>query len=207
MSKIDFKKTMKEFYAPKSLEFELANVPEMSFLMIDGKGTPGSSAEYIETLETLYPVAYKTKFISKKALDKDYVVPSLEGLWWAEDMSYYTHNLDKSKWLWTMMIMQPDWITDDIIDDAKQQAAKICSSELLSKMRFERFKEGMSLQCLHIGSYDDEAPTLAKLHNKIMPEQGYDYNGKHHEIYLSDPRRVAPEKLKTILRQPVKKKV
>ena len=206
MDKVDFKKTMKEFYAPKSPEFVLVDVPEMSFLMIDGKGDPNSSMEYKEALETLYPVAYKTKFISKKTLEKDYVVPSLEGLWWADDMSSFTENLDKSQWSWTMMIMQPEWITAEIISDAKQQAAKKCSSEALSKLRFERFKEGLSLQCLHIGSYDDEAPTLAKLHGEIMPEQSYDFNGRHHEIYLSDPRRVAPEKLKTILRQPVSKK-
>ena len=203
--KTDFKKTMKEFYAPKSQEFVLVDVPEMSFLMIDGKGDPNSSKEYKITLETLYPVAYKTKFISKKMLEKDYVVPSLEGLWWADDMSTFTENLDKSQWSWTMMIMQPDWITADIIEDAKQQVVKKCSSAALSNLRFERFKEGMSLQCLHIGSYDNEAPTLSKLHNETMPEHGYEFNGKHHEIYLSDPRRVAAEKLKTILRQPVKK--
>ncbi len=204
--KTDFKKTMKEFYAPKSKEFVLVDVPEMSFLMIDGKGNPNSSKEYTIALETLYPVAYKAKFISKKTLEKDHVVPSLEGLWWAEDMSAFTENLDKSRWSWTMMIMQPEWITANIINDAKHQVANKCSSEALDKLRFERFKEGLSLQCLHIGSYDNEAPALAKLHGEIMPEQGYEFNGIHHEIYLSDPRRVAPEKLNTILRQPVSKK-
>ena len=203
--KTDFKKTMKEFYAPKSKEFILVDVPEMSFLMIDGKGDPNSSPEYLTALQTLYPVAYKTKFISKKALEKDYVVPALEGLWWADDMLTFAENLDKSQWLWTMMIMQPEWITKEIISDAKQQVAKKCSPEALSKLRFERYDEGISLQCLHIGPYDDEAPLLTKLHTEIMPDSGYDFNGKHHEIYLNDPRRVAHEKLKTILRQPVRK--
>ena len=204
--KTDFKKSMKELYAPKSKEFTLVDVPKMSFLMIDGKGDPGSAPEYTEALQTLYPVAYKAKFIAKNTLDKDYVVPSLEGLWWAEDMASYTENYDRSKWLWTMMIMQPDWITSAIVDEARNLAAKKCSGECLEKLRFESFSEGQALQCLHIGSYADEAPTLARLHDEIMPDGGYDYNGKHHEIYLSDPRRVAPEKLKTILRQPVKMK-
>jgi hypothetical protein len=202
--KTDFKKTMPEFYAPKSKEFTLVDVPEMSFLMIDGKGDPNTSLAYRDALETLYPVAYKTKFISKKQLDNDYVVPSLEGLWWAKDMSSFGENLDKSQWSWTMMIMQPEWITAEILEEAKGQVAKKCSAELLSKLRFEKYAEGLSLQCMHIGSYDDEAPKLHHLHHQLMPEQGFDFNGKHHEIYLNDPRRTAPEKLKTILRQPVK---
>jgi hypothetical protein len=202
--KTDFKKTIPEFYAPKSKEFTLVDVPEMSFLMIDGKGDPNTSLAYRDALETLYPVAYKTKFISKKQLDNDYVVPSLEGLWWAKDMSSFGENLDKSQWSWTMMIMQPEWITAEILEEAKGQVAKKCSAELLSKLRFEKYAEGLSLQCMHIGSYDDEAPKLHHLHHQLMPEQGFDFNGKHHEIYLNDPRRTAPEKLKTILRQPVK---
>lgn len=203
--KIDFKKTMPEFYAPKSREFIAVDVPEINFLMINGKGDPNSSQAYKDALETLYPVAYKLKFISKKQLDKDYVVPSLEGLWWAEDMSSFGENLDKSQWSWTMMIMQPEWITMDMIGDAKGQLVKKCSEELLSKLRFEKYAEGLALQCLHIGSYDDEAPKLHHLHHVLMPEQGYNFNGHHHEIYLNDPRRTAPEKLKTILRQPVKR--
>ena len=103
------------------------------------------------------------------------------------------------------MIMQPEWVTAALIDEAKAAAAKKCSQENLDKIRFERFHDGQSLQCLHVGSYADEAPTLARLHNEIMPERRFEFNGKHHEIYLSDPRRVAPEKLKTVLRQPVKK--
>jgi len=204
--KTDFKKTLPKLYGEKSKEFKLADVPEMSFLMINGKGDPGSVPEYQQALEALYPVAYKAKFISKKTLDKDYVVPTLEGLWWAEDMTVFTESLDKSQWLWTMMIMQPDWITAEIIEEAKVQATKKDLLPALEKLRFKKFGEGLSLQCLHVGSYADEAPTLARLHNEIMPEMGYDFNGHHHEIYLSDPRRVVPEKLKTILRQPVRKK-
>ena len=204
--KIDFKKTLSNLYGEKSKEFTLVDVPEMQFLMIDGKGDPGSAPEYQQALETLYPVAYKAKFISKKSMNKDYVVPSLEGLWWAEDMTAFATGLDKSRWLWTMMIMQPDWITADIIEEAKVQVAKKGPLPGLEKLRFEKFTEGKSLQCLHIGSYADEAPTLARLHNEIMPEMGYDFNGHHHEIYLNDPRKTAPEKLKTILRQPVRKK-
>ncbi len=203
--KTDFKKSMREFYAPKSTEFHLVDVPEMQFLKIDGSGDPNLSPEYRKAVETLYPVAYKTKFISKKELDKDYVVPSLEGLWWADDMSTFTDNLDKSQWSWTMMIMQPEWITADMIEEAKALVIKKCPPGGLAKLRFEKYTEGQSLQCLHVGSYDDEAPVLARLHNELMPEKGLTFNGRHHEIYLSDPRKVTPEKLKTILRQPVKK--
>jgi len=203
--KTDFKKTLPELYAPKSKDYIAVEVPEMSFLMIDGQGDPNSSPAYNEALEALYAVSYKAKFASKKQLNKDYVVPPLEGLWWAEDMSTFTENLDKSLWSWTMMIMQPEWVTAKVIENARRQAAKKCSAESLAKLRHEKYAEGLSLQCLHIGSYDDEAPKLHHLHHTFMPEQGFEFNGKHHEIYLSDPRRVAPEKLKTILRQPVKR--
>lgn len=204
MTKIDFKKTMKEFYNPPK-KFGVVDLPEMLFLMIDGHGDPNTAQEYQDALEALYAVAYKMKFISKKTLEKDYVVPLLEGLWWAEDMDTFITR-DKSAWDWTMMIMVPDWITAEIFNDALEQVRKKKNPTSLDKVRLESYHEGLSVQIMHIGSYDDEGPVLAQIHNKFIPENGYVENGKHHEIYLSDPRRVASEKLKTVLRQPVREK-
>jgi len=204
MAKIDFKKELKSFYGTTAKNFEIIDVPEMSFLMIDGHGNPNTALEYQAALEALYGVAYKVKFMSKKDLGRDYVVPPLEGLWWAKDMTAFTRG-NKDDWDWTMMIMQPDWISTEMFDQAFSQVQKAKNPVALSKLRLEHYHEGLSVQILHKGSYDDEAPTIARLHHEFMPDHNLAEAGKHHEIYLSDPRRVAPEKLKTILRQPVKK--
>ncbi len=204
MDKIDFKKTEKELYRPTHKKFTILEVPTMQFLMVDGHGTPGNIA-YQEALAALYAVSYKVKFASKNKLGKDYTVLPLEGLWWAEDMSTFTDNRDKSQWDWTMMIRQPDWIIRELVDEQTAVVAKQKELPALEKLRFVTYEEGLSVQIMHIGSYDDEGPTLAKLHHQFMPENNLTFNGKHHEIYLNDPRRVAPEKMKTILRQPVKK--
>jgi hypothetical protein len=205
MSKIDFKKELKHLYRPSSREFVVVDVAPMNFLMIDGHGDPNTAQEYQDAVEALYAVAYKLKFTSKKELGKDYVVPPLEGLWWAEDMEAFTAARDKSAWDWTMMIMQPEWITQEMVEEAVKQVEKKKGLPALSKLRLETYYEGLAVQILHIGSYDDEGPTIAKMHHKFMPENGYEPAGKHHEIYLSDPRKVAPEKLKTVLWQPVRK--
>jgi len=205
MTKMDFKKELKHLYQPSGKDFGLVEVPTMQFLMIDGKGDPNTALEYQQALEALYAVAYKLKFTSKQQLGKDYVVPPLEGLWWAEDMEAFTSMRDKDQWFWTMMIMTPEWITADLFQETLAVVGKGKEPPAsLSKLRLETYYEGLSAQILHIGSYDDEAPTLARLHHEWMPAHGYTFNGKHHEIYLSDPRRVAPEKLKTVLRQPIK---
>jgi hypothetical protein len=203
MSKVDFKRTHKELYAPPKA-FVLVEVPEMEFLMVDGHGDPNVAQEYEDAVEALYALAYKTKFISKQQLEQDYVVPPLEGLWWAEDMASFSAARDKSQWDWTMMIMTPAWITAEILADARQQVRKSKDPVALDQVRLESYHEGLSVQIMHVGSYDDEGPTLLKLHEEFLPENGLVENGKHHEIYLGDPRRVAPEKLKTILRQPVR---
>jgi len=204
MSKIDFKKELKHLYRPSAKEFVVVDVLPMKFLMVDGHGDPNTAQEYQDAVEALYAVSYKLKFVSKKELGKDYVVPPLEGLWWAEDMEAFTAARDKSAWDWTMMIMQPEWITHEMVEEAVKQVEKK-GLPALSKLRLETYHEGLSVQILHIGSYDDEGPTIARLHNEFMPENGYEEAGKHHEIYLSDPRKVAPGKLKTVLRQPVRK--
>jgi hypothetical protein len=204
MSKVDFKKAYRELYSPPK-KFVIVDVPEMQFLMVDGHGDPNVSQEYQAAVEALYAVAYKIKFISKKQLGRDYVVPPLEGLWWAEDMDAFTLSRDKSQWDWTMMIMTPGWITAEQFADALDLVRKGKNPAALDKVRLESYHEGLAIQIMHIGSYDDEGPTLMEMHREFIPGNGYVENGKHHEIYLNDPRRVAAEKLKTVLRQPIKK--
>jgi hypothetical protein len=204
MTKVDFKKTLKHLYAPGKKEFELIDVPEMQFLMVDGHGDPNTAAAYQKAVEALYAVAYKIKFISKKELEADYTVPPLEGLWWAMDMSTFVSR-EKSAWDWTMMIMTPDWISAEVFNRAVEAARKSKDPEALDLVRLETYVEGLSAQIMHLGSYDDEGPVIARLHNEFLPANQLVENGKHHEIYLGDPRRTAPEKLKTVLRQPVRK--
>ena len=203
MDKVDFKKEWKYLYRPSAEEFTVVDVPELSFLMVNGHGDPNTAPAYQEALEALYAVAYKVKFLSKRQLEKDYVVPPLEGLWWAEDMESFTSQRDKNQWYWTMMIMQPEWISPAMVEEGMGQAAQKKDLPALDKLRLESYHEGLSVQILHIGSYDDEGPTLHRLHEEFIPQHGYEMRGKHHEIYVSDVRRVAPEKLKTVLRQPV----
>jgi len=204
MVKVDFKRELKELYNPPKKDFTVIDVPSMQFLMVDGHGDPNTAPMYKDALTALYAVAYKVKFNSKKA-GMDYVVPPLEGLWWAEAMELFSTQRDKDTWNWTMMIMQPAWITQVMVEQAVEE---LQGKDLpaLSLLRLERYSEGLSAQILHIGSYDDEGPVLLRLHHSWIPENGFVENGKHHEIYLSDPRRTAPEKLKTVLRQPIKKR-
>ena len=203
MEKIDFKKVLKHLYSPSKSRFHIIDVPEMQFLMVDGHGDPNTAQEYQDAVEALYAIAYKMKFLSKVELERDYVVPPLEGLWWADDMEAFTTKRDKSAWDWTMMIMQPDWITQSAYTQAREAVSRQKDLPALQKLRMENYHEALCVQILHIGSYEDEAPTLHKMHTEFIPQNGLEMQGKHHEIYLSDPRRVAPEKLKTILRQPV----
>jgi hypothetical protein len=202
MDKIDVKQTLSYLYAPKNKDWEFVDVPTMNFLMIDGEGNPNTAQSYVEAVEALFSVSYTVKFMSKRQLEKDYVVGSLEGLWHADDPSVFVKR-DKDAYKWIMMIMQPDWITVDMINEAIEAAGKKKILPGLSKIRFEPYSEGKCLQLLHIGSYDDEAPKLAYLHDEYMPGHSLQFNGHHHEIYIGDPRKSAPEKLKTILRQPV----
>jgi hypothetical protein len=202
-SVLDYKKELKHLYQPSAKKFQVVDVPAMNFLMIDGHGDPNTAQAYQDAVEALYGVAYKLKFTSKKEEGVDYVVPPLEGLWWAGGMETFTSQRDKSAWDWTMMIMQPEWITPAMVEEAVEQVEKAKGLPALSELRLETYHEGLVAQILHIGSYDDEGPTIANMHAYAV-ENGYDLAGKHHEIYLSDPRRVAPEKLKTVLRQPIR---
>jgi hypothetical protein len=202
-AKIDFKKTMKDLYQPNAKEPVLIDVPEMQFLMIDGIGSPGEAQEYFDAIGALYPVAFKIKFMSK-GKSKDYVVPPLEGLWWADDMNDFTE-ANRDRWKWTMMIMQPDWITQEMFNEAKKSALekKPELSETISKVRFEKFHEGKCAQIMHIGPYSEEHPTIMKVH-KYIEKLGGKFDGhkhKHHEVYLSDPRKGNPATMKTVIRQ------
>ncbi|MCR9120639.1 MAG: GyrI-like domain-containing protein [Phyllobacteriaceae bacterium] len=203
MEKTDFKKTLKHLYRPSAKDFALVDVPTMQFVMVDGSGNPNTAPAYMEAIQWLYGVSYALKFASKTQCARDYVVPPLEALWWAEDMGAFTTG-DKDQWSWTAMIMQPDWITDAMFASAVGKArGKL--GEPPESLRLDTYDEGLCVQILHIGAYDDEAPTIARLHQEFIPQNGLTENGHHHEIYLSDPRRTAPEKLKTVLRQPVKR--
>ena len=203
-SAIDYKKELKHLYNPSKKEFSIVDVPPMNFLMVDGHGDPNTAQTYQDAVEALYGVAYKLKFMSKKEKGMDYVVPPLEGLWWASDMETFTSQRDKSAWDWTMMLMQPEWITRDMVEEAIKQVKTAMGLPGLSKLRLETYHEGLAVQIMHIGSYDAEGPIIARMH-AFAADKGYNLAGKHHEIYLSDPRRVTAEKLKTVLRQPIRK--
>ncbi|HXP97980.1 MAG TPA: GyrI-like domain-containing protein [Telmatospirillum sp.] len=203
MRKIDFKTERKDLYAPSHKAFSLVEVPPMAFLMIDGAGDPNGSNSYMEAIEALYSVSYALKFASKKSLERDYVVGPLEGLWWAADCTAFERNA-RDEWRWTMMIRQPDGIPNAMVETAIETAREKKSLPALVLPRFETFDEGRSAQILHVGPYCDEAPLLTRLHRDELPRRGLAPVGKHHEIYLSDPRKTTPEKLKTILRQPVR---
>ena len=200
--KLDFKRTLAGYRAPRE-RFEIVDLPDQQYLMVDGHGDPNTSPAYADALAALYPVAYKLKFASKRELGRDYVVPPLEGLWWAEDMDAFTASRDKSRWDWTMMLMTPDWIDVGLFEVTLAQAAAKDAPARLADVRLRPLSEGLCVQTLHLGSFDDEAPVLERMHHEFIPEHGLRMTGKHHEIYLSDPRKVAPEKLRTILRQPV----
>lgn len=202
MEKIDFKKTRKPLYSPPASDFVAVDVPKMQFVKVDGEGDPNSAPAYRTAVEWLYGTSYAMKFAAKSALSQDYVVPPLEGLWWADDpQSFVTR--EKDRWRWTMMLMVPDFVTRAMFEAAVASTIRK-SGQPPESLRLEDYDEGPSLQILHVGRYDDEGPTLARLHEIVMPGQKLDFNGPHHEIYLSDPRKTDPSKLKTVLRQPVK---
>ena len=191
----------KRLYSPSAKECVLLEVPSMQFLMVDGKGDPNTSQEYQQAIEALYSLSYTLKFMLKKSGGPDFKVVPLEGLWWTEGEGFDMAN--KDAWLWTAMIRQPDFVTAAMVEEASAQANAKRELPALPRTRFESFDEGMSAQIMHIGPYADEGPTIERLHAFIR-EQGFELSGKHHEIYLGDPRRTAPEKLKTVLRQPAR---
>jgi hypothetical protein len=200
--RVDLKKTLDSYQARRG-QFRVLDVPDRRYLMVDGHGDPNSSPAFTDAVEALYPVAYTLKFASKRELGRDYVVPPLEGLWWAADPESFTVARDKSRWDWTLMLLVPDWVGDELVTAAVEKVAAKNRPARLDDLRVELLAEGRCVQTLHVGSFDDEADVLARLHEKFIPDNGLRMAGTHHEIYLSDFRRVAPEKQRTILRQPV----
>lgn len=201
MKKIDLKKELKHLYQPSAKEVVQVDVPTMHFLMIDGEGDPNTSQAYADAVEALFTVSYAIKFMVKKGPSAiDYSVMPLEGLWWADDMSKFTTK-DKGSWKWTMMIMQPSYVTREIVERAIADVRKKKNPKALSKLRLETFSEGACVQILHIGPFSEEGPTIEKVHQFIASKGKR--TGKHHEIYLSDIRKADPAKWKTIIRQPM----
>jgi hypothetical protein len=203
VTKYDLKRDLKAFYGTTTTQgFVVVDVPEMNFLMIDGEGDPNTSQAFADAIAALYALSYPLKFMIKKGpLAIDYGVMPLEALWWTDDMSSFSVE-DKRNWKWTAMIMQPEWVTSDLVEQARSATAKKKALPALDKVRFEPFAEGRSAQCFYRGPYADEGPTIAALH-RFIEETNCKLRGKHHEIYLSDMRRTDPSKLKTIIRQPM----
>ena len=202
MKKVDYKKKLKHLYGPSSKKVVIVEVPPMNYLMVDGEGGPAAES-YQQAIEALYGLSFTVQFDVKKDVGPDYTVMPLEGLWWAKDMTAFSSDR-KDEWQWKMMTMQPDHVTAKHVNAATKQLREKKNPPALDKIRFESYHEGPSVQILHIGPYDDEGPTIAQMH-KFIDKNGYQLHMKHHEIYLSDPRRSKPEKLKTVLRQPVTK--
>lgn len=199
--RIDVKRSERALYHAPTGSFELIDVPELPLVMVDGHGDPNRTPQYLDAVHWLYASSYAARF-ALKAEGLDYVVPPLEGLWWADDPSSFVARR-KDEWRWTMMIRAPAALDQDRFAQATGKAAKKLGTAPPS-LRLARLAEGRCLQTLHIGAYDDEGPTLARLHDEVMPAQGWTFAGPHHEIYLSDPRRTDAARLKTILRQPVR---
>jgi len=206
MIKIDLKKEFKHLYSPSAKQVQVVNVPRLKFVMIDGAispgDSPGISAAFQEAIGALYGVSYTVKFACKLRKNDpiDYPVMALEGLWWVDSGEFDPAR--RQEWKWTAMIMQPEHITEEMFQEAIQQARKKRDSPALSRVRLESFHEGLCVQVMHVGPYSEEPATMAKMAS-FAQDHGYVYRGKHHEIYLGDPRRVKPEKLRTILRHPV----
>jgi hypothetical protein len=203
-TKYDVKRALKACYAPKNTDWELVDVPELRYLAVDGHGDPNTATAYRHAVEALYAVAYTVKFTSRRELGEDFVVGPLEGLWWADDMDDFLARR-KDNWRWRMLVNVPGWITDPMIEEARTAALAKKDRPALGDVRPETLREGTSAQVLHIGSYDDETPVLTRLHRDYLPAHGLREAGLHHEIYLSDPRRTAPARLRTVLRQPVER--
>ena len=202
MNKMDLRKELKEYYNSSKKQPKIVDVPEWQFLMIDGMDATPESKGFQEAIQTLFSLSYKIKFKYKKAGTIDYRVMPLEGLWWADDMDDFI-NGKKENWKWTLMIMQPDFVRSEDLDESIESASKKDPSLPYDRIRLEKFKEGLSAQILHIGPFYEEHENIMRVHGLIESENGT-FDGqvqKHHEIYLSDFRRTAPEKLRTVIRQ------
>ena len=198
----DLKKEIPAYTAPRG-RFVVVQVPAMQFLMVDGEGDPNTAPAYRDAVTTIYPLAYAVKAACRAALGRDHVVMPLEALWWSADMAAFTRARDKTQWRWRLLNMVPDWVTPDLYAAARRTIDRKGGAPVLDAVRLESFDEGLSVQTLHVGSYDDEGPVLEAMHREFIPAHGLRMTGRHHEVYLSDARRTPPHRLRTILRQPV----
>ncbi|MFT5170467.1 MAG: hypothetical protein ACI9BD_000234 [Candidatus Marinamargulisbacteria bacterium] len=207
MKTMDFKKAFRDRFTGSDKTPTLISIPKTQYLSVSGKGDPALSRDYAAAIEVLFSVSYATKFLIKRGPHlTDYSVLPLESMWWVENTPRLSWD-DKSNWLWKVMIMQPDLVEKDIVETAVSQVEKKKKNilSLLSQVKFEEISEGMCAQILHKGPYANEGPTIEKLHS-FIDDNGFDFNGNHHEVYLSDPRQAVPEKLRKLIRQPVKGK-
>lgn len=200
-TKIDLVKEDKIYYTAKTNP-QIIEFPKLSYLAIEGKGEPAGKS-FTEAVQALYPLAYSIKGLCKKD-GKDFAVAKLEGLWWVKS-SKPALEVPRAEWYWKLLIRLPDFVTSEIVDEAKREVMKKKGIELVEEIEFEKITEGKCIQVLHIGPYSTEPETIAKI-RKIMKESNFIENGVHHEIYLSDPRKTPPQKMKTILRLPIKSK-
>ena len=203
MKKIDLRKELKHLYNPPTKEVVLLRVPKFNFLMVDGAGDPNTSKEFMDAMQALLGMSYTMKFMYRKQKSIDYPVMALEGLWWMKDNVPFDWK-KKEDWRWTLMVMQPKYVTKSLVKKAMVELKEKKELPALAQLRFEPFNEGLCVQIMHIGPYSAEGPTIQRLHS-VAREHKYEVYGKHHEIYLSDPRRTKPEKLKTVIRQQVRK--
>jgi hypothetical protein len=206
MPPYDVKRELKACYAPKNTDWALVDVPDQQFIAVDGRGDPNTTPAYAAAVEALYSVAYAAKFASKHA-GQDFVVAPLEGLWWSDDPDAFTAG-NRDAWQWRMLISMPGWVTTTLLDEARDTALakkkRPVVADVIATVRHTTLSEGRCAQALHHGPYRTEAPLLARLHDEWLAAQGLTMFGRHHEVYLNDARRTAPEKLRTVLRQPVR---
>ncbi len=207
MNKVDLRKKYREFYNPPTGRVTVVTIPNFHFVMIDGRiepgASPGTSTAFQQAMEALYGIAYSLKFMSKLRNENpvDYTVMGLEALWWIEDGDFDITKPDN--WCWTAMIMQPEHITESMFREAQEQLKKKKMNPGIDKLRFENFIEGLCVQIMHIGPYSTEQTSVKKM-QEYATQNGYEMQHKHHEIYIGNPLRSDPARLKTVLRHPIK---
>ena len=202
MKKLDLRKEFKSLLTPPAKNVVTVHVPRHQFLMIDGRGDPNVSPLFQESIQALYALSFGLKFTLKKEKAVDYPVMPIEGLFSGEGVEWF--KAKRQDWRWTLMILQPGVVTKTWVERIRALTLEKGKAPAAARVRFEPFREGRSVQIMHVGPYSAEGPTIARLHD-YMRDHGWIPNGRHHEIYLGDPRRSAPEKLRTVVRQPIRK--
>lgn len=206
MEKRDLKKEHRNMFSPKKGVFSIIEIPQLKYITIEGEGNPNIAESFSKSTEALYTIAYGIKFAMKESGD-DFTVMPLEGLWYCDNMSKFSED-NKDEWKWKLMILQSELVEQEIFENARIKGItkKTELKEYLEEVKLEKYTEGLSVQTMYVGAYKDEAPVIREMH-KFIGENGYELAGLHHEIYIGDPRKTEAAKLKTILRQPMRKKI